>query len=131
MISVRGGFASPNYGGSVKQSASIWVRETVALIFLDFPKRFQSSPLPSALRCHGIRRKVLAQIGMDKKQEGTLSRRYKADVSRGWRSRMNRAISVRAHFCFDRSRAAQPPSRCCPPPQRWSLFPCSSCRAAR
>lgn len=46
MISVRGGFASPHYGGSVKESASI--RETVALIFL-------YSPSPSTLRCHGMR----------------------------------------------------------------------------
>jgi len=58
-----------------RESASMWVRETVALICLDFPKYFQYSPLPSYLRCHGRRGKVLAQIRINKKQEGTLHRR--------------------------------------------------------
>lgn len=71
----------------------------------------------------------LAQIS-SKKQERTLSRCYIANVSWGWWSRINLDISVRAPFCFHRSRAAQLLSCCCPPPQQLRPFPCSSHRAS-
>lgn len=96
-----GGFASPDYDGSIKESASVWVREAIALN-LGFPKIFWVFSLLSTPRCHGIKAKVLAQIRTKskKKQE---CRRYKANASQGWRPRINHNISVHAEFLFLRA----------------------------